>query len=32
MTNEPIVPVVWVRLRQDKADEWWNEPERDPFA
>lgn len=24
--------VVWVRQRQDKADEWWNEPERDPFA
>jgi hypothetical protein len=24
--------MVWVRQRQDKADEWWNEPERDPVA
>jgi hypothetical protein len=24
--------VEWVRQRKDKADEWWTEPERDPFA
>jgi hypothetical protein len=24
--------VEWVRQRKDKTDEWWTEPERDPFA
>jgi hypothetical protein len=24
--------IEWVRRRKDKGDEWWTEPERDPFA
>lgn len=24
--------IEWIREHQDKADEWWTEPEQDPFA
>jgi hypothetical protein len=34
MLHEDEIPrlVAWIREHQDKADDWWTEPERDPFA